>query len=240
MDYGLIVDVETTGIDAETDKIIEIGLLEFGVEAGREPFITNMYGGLQDPGQALDAQIIAITGLDDQILKGQSIDWDIVASFFERSSLYVAHNAAFDRGFIEKLPFSPILEKGHWACSMKHVDWQTHGYKTRALNYLAADHGFVNPFAHRALFDCATTFRLVAPYMDELIQRSYLRNYKFEATGAPFEVKDKLKERRYRWDAQARVWFKEISEDKLDEEREFLSVEIYRGNSRHTETELLD
>ena len=31
MDFGMIVDLETTGVDSEKDKIIEIGLLEFAV-----------------------------------------------------------------------------------------------------------------------------------------------------------------------------------------------------------------
>ena len=31
MDKGLIVDLETTGLDAKVDKIIEIGIVEFGI-----------------------------------------------------------------------------------------------------------------------------------------------------------------------------------------------------------------
>ena len=235
MDTGIIVDLETTGIDPESDKIIEIGIIEFAVSGDCDkPAITNMYGAVEDPGEPLTDDIKRITGLDDYMLKGQSIDWGLVREIFERSSIVIAHNMEFDRSFLlrrqELLGLNP-----HWACSMKHIDWAKHGFKTRALNYLAADHGFVNSFAHRALFDCATTFRLLEPYFEELVSKSYMKEYKVFATSAPFESKDKLKARSYRWDAAKRVWFKNVMEDSIEGERDFLSNEVYSGAARHEE-----
>lgn len=228
MDYGLIVDVETTGVDPESDRIIEIGLIEFGVGEDWKPFITSMYGGLEDPGQVLSEEIKKLTGIDDHMLKDRQIDWDLVQSYFDRSVIYIAHNAAFDQAFLLKRLQGDRLT-GRWACSLKHIDWPGHGFRTRALNYLAADQGFVNPFAHRAMFDCATTFRVIEPYFQELVTRSYLREFKIAAKGAPFEAKDKLKERRYRWDPEQKFWYKTILEDRLEEERQFLTSEIYTG-----------
>lgn len=236
MDFGLILDVETTGINPEEDKIIEIGLLEFGlIEGDGEPHIMNLYGALEDPGQPLSPEIQKLTGLNDAVLSGQRISWDYVRGLMQRAAIVVAHNAEFDRSFIERRPELAEV-KPHWACSMKHIDWEAKGFRTRALNYLAADHGFVNPFAHRALFDCATTFRLVSPYFNELVQRSYLREVRVSAVQAAFEMKDKLRNNRYRWDNQRRCWFKDILEDALHSERDFLQKEIYGGHSMHEET----
>lgn len=234
MDIGLIVDIETTGIDSEKDEIIEIGILEFMLEAGKKPAITNMYSALEDPGFPLSSEIKKITGLDDALLKGQKIDWNFVRKLFSRSSIAIAHNMPFDRGFLVKR--EELSDLGtHWACSMKHIDWLGHGFKTRALNYLAADHGFVNAFAHRALFDCATTFRLISPYIQELVSRSFLKEYLILAHQAPFATKDKLKENQYRWDARGRVWTKEVFEDSLEQERAFLKSHIYSGEDTHEE-----
>lgn len=226
MDYGVVLDLETTGINPETDRIIEIGLLEFGVGESGTPHILNMYGGLEDPKQPLSPELQKLTGLNDAMLQGQVIDWVLVRKILERSSLVVAHNADFDRGFMQRREEYQGLDP-HWACSFKHIDWETKGFRTRALNYLAADHGFVNPFAHRALFDCATTFRIFAPYFNEMLQRSYLREFRVLATQAPFEMKDKLRNNRYRWDVQKRVWLKDILEDQLQKERDFLMTEVY-------------
>lgn len=234
MDFGLIVDVETTGIDPENDKIIEIGLMEFAVDDRFKPVVTGLYGGVEDPGQPLLPEIKKLTGLDDPYLAGRRIDWGTVRQYFDRASIVIAHNCAFDRDFLMRR--SELAGVGaHWACSIRHVDWEGKGFRSRALNYLAADHGFVNPFAHRALFDCATTFRVIEPYFAELVANSYLKEVRIYARGAAFEVKDKLRERSYKWDPQQRVWFKDVFENRLEEERTFLSVEVYRGEPRHEE-----
>ncbi|WP_234996063.1 3'-5' exonuclease [Pseudobacteriovorax antillogorgiicola] len=236
MDTGLIIDLETTGIDPETDKIIELGLIEFRIsEDVPVPAITNMYGAVEDPKQALSEEIKKITGLDDYMLQGQKIDWVYVRAAIQRSSIIIAHNADFDRSFLEKRAELAGLEDAHWACSMKHIDWAKHGFKTRALNYLAADHGFVNSFAHRALFDCATTFRLMSPYFAELVRKSFMKEYRVFATAAPFESKDKLKARAYRWDGAKRVWYKTVLEDMIESERVFLAEEVYPDADLHEE-----
>jgi DNA polymerase-3 subunit epsilon len=233
MDYGVILDLETTGVDAQKDKIIEIGLLEFGVGLSGKPQISNLYGALEDPGEPLSEEIVKLTGLTDEILAGQRINWDSVRSILERASIVIAHNANFDRAFCEAREELKGLDL-HWGCSQRHIDWEAKGFRTKALNYLAADHGFVNPFAHRALFDCATTFRVVEPYFEELLGRSYLNELRIWATGAAFETKDKLRLARYRWDPSARVWFKDIMEDTLEQERLFLRAQIYpEGRDTH-------
>jgi DNA polymerase-3 subunit epsilon len=238
MDFGLILDVETTGIDPEKDKIIEIGVLEFGVREDGRPFITTMYGGVEDPGIPIPQEIQKLTGLTDDMVRGQAIDWNRVAELLRKSSLVVAHNASFDRAFVERRPELAGI-KNHWACSLKHIDWEAKGFRTKALNYLAADHGFVNPFAHRALFDCATTFRIIESYFPELLNRSYLRQVRVSAFGAAFETKDILRNARYRWNAELRVWFKEVLEDGLEGERLFLRAEVYKSDRQSHKEEFL-
>ncbi|MEY4631450.1 MAG: polymerase polC-type [Pseudomonadota bacterium] len=244
MDHGVIVDLETTGVDPKSDRIVEVGIVEFAVgtagegEAKPRVYLVGTYSGLEDPGRPLSPEIAKLTGLSDEVLAGRKVDWEQVRAMLSRATVVVAHNAPFDRAFLEARPELAGL-KLHWACSIRHINWLKHGFKTRALNYLAADHGFVNPFAHRALFDCATTFRLVTPYLDELIRRSYLREYLISATGAPFETKDVLRTHGYRWNPEARVWAKSILEDELAEERAFLAADVYKTSTRkHTEEEV--
>ncbi|MEZ4743477.1 MAG: 3'-5' exonuclease [Bdellovibrionota bacterium] len=235
MDFGLVVDLETTGLDPVKDKIIEIGLVEFAVESSKNPVISNIYGALEDPKVSLSPEIVKITGLEDKYLEGQCIDWGIVQKYFDRSSVVIAHNMSFDRSFLQQRQ-ELNLSTAHWACSKKHIDWFAHGFKTRALNYLAADHGFVNSFAHRAVFDCATTLRLITPYLSELIETSYEHEICFSAVGAAFEKKDILREHGYRWNPEVRVWQKSVFEKKADEERAFLANSVYeRSKSSHME-----
>lgn len=235
MDFGLIVDLETTGLDSSKDRVIEIGIVEFAVGGGLPPSITGMYSEVEDPGMSLPPKVVEITGLRDELLTGRQIDWALVKRYFDRASVVIAHNVEFDSAFLKRRPELGGLPDVHWACSVRHIPWDRLGFGTKALNYLAADHGFVNPFPHRALFDCATTFRLVAPHLDRLIAASYEREFRVAARGAPFDMKDKLRERGYRWDNSERVWWKEMIESYLVEEREWLAREVYNGQSRHEE-----
>lgn len=242
METGVILDLETTGVDPEKDQIVEVGIIEFLVSrdanGALQAELATCYSGLEDPGRPLPSEVANLTGLTDKVLAGRKIDWTLVRSLTDRASVVIAHNAQFDRSFLERRP-ELAGSRLHWACSVKHINWQTHGFRTRALNYLAADHGFVNPFAHRALFDCATTFRLITPYLEELIRRSYLREFLVSAVGAAFETKDILRARGYRWNAESRVWAKLILEDELAAERQFMREDIYKGEPRHREEEIL-
>lgn len=237
MKFGLIVDLETTGLDCNKDKIIEIGLLKISLDENYKADLISSYSDLQDPEEKLSPTIEKITGLNNSLLKNRKINWEKVRSFFEEASFVIAHNMPFDRSFLEQVKNLKGLSP-HWVCSQRHIDWRKHGFKSQALNYLACDHGFVNPFAHRALFDCATTFRLISPYMKELITKSYESTYELMANGAPFKFKDNLKERGYIWNPERRVWFKHVFESDLKEEKEFLTRDIYAGKALFAERKL--
>jgi len=237
MDIGIIVDVETTGLDAAKDEIIEVGLLRFVVDREQQASIAGIYGGLQQASKPLPDEIIKLTGLRDELLQGQSIDWELVRTWLGEASVVVAHNMPFDRAFLLGRPELAEL-KLHWACSQRHIDWASKGYGSEKLNYLAADHGFINPFAHRAVFDCATTFRLVAPYMRELVERSYEPHFRLFAVGSPFETKDILRQRRFRWDAEKRCWYKDLLQSDLAGEKSFLCEKVYGGKDKSITEEI--
>lgn len=216
MDTGIILDLETTGLDYKTDKIIEIGIVEF-VICDSTPYITNMYSGLEDPQEEISETISEVTHIKNEFLKDQKISWDIVRSFLSRSSIVIAHNAEFDSRFLAKREELKGI-KLHWACSLNHIDWFHHGFKTRALNYLAADMQFINPFAHRALFDCATTFKVISPYLQELIGSSYEDRCLVGISQTPYELSQKLRELNYKWDRGSKGWTKIVAKKFLDSE----------------------
>ena len=237
MKYGLILDLETTGLDCNNDKIIEIGIIKMALDENYKAHIIETYSELEDPKVQINELTENLTGLNNTLVEGRKINWEKIIQDVRQSSFVVAHNMPFDRSFIEQRE-ELKKEKIHWACSQRHINWKKHGFKSQALNYLACDHGFVNPFPHRALFDCATTFRLISPYMEELLKKSYENEFELLATGAPFKYKDKLKERGYYWNPEKRVWFKNVFETDLEEERQFLTKTIYSGKSLFEERKI--
>lgn len=239
---GVVWDVETTGLDPETCDIIEIGAVKFeweeeetatGLRIG-PPSIISVYGGLRDPGKPIPPEITKLTGITDKDVKGKNLSQNVLRSYVEGTDLHVAHNAFFDKGFLLKAPFFAGAEGVRWACTIKHIDWMEKGFKSTSLAYLGCDNGFLNPFPHRAVFDCASTFRLMAPHFGELLQNHTQRLMRIYAWRSPFHTKDTLRERKYFWDPDLKVWKKECIESKVADEVLFLQQMVYgHANSGH-------
>lgn len=240
---GIIWDVETTGLDSLVDVPIEVGAVEFEWEEDecalntnpRRPRIISMYGGLCDPGREISDEITGLTGITNADVKGKILNDGLLTEMAARASIHVAHNAKFDKGFVTRLPFFLGIPDSKWACTIRHIDWAAKKFKSNGLTYLAADHGFVNPFPHRALFDCATTFRLMEPHFEELLRNYQQKEFTVFAWDSAFATKDLLRERKYNWQAELRVWKKDILESMVEEEREFLNTRIYRTPSNRAE-----
>lgn len=101
---ALYVDVETTGLDAARDQIIEVGavLFEYGVGDGRIFAIRESYSAFEDPGRRIPDAVTRMTAITDQMVAGQRIDERALETLVQQSALVIAHNAPFDRGFLER------------------------------------------------------------------------------------------------------------------------------------------
>ncbi len=94
----IVLDTETTGLDAKTERIIEIGCVELHnyVPTGRE------FHRYINPQKEIDAGAVAVHGLTNDFLADKPPFADIVDAFltFIGEAPLVAHNAGFDMGFI--------------------------------------------------------------------------------------------------------------------------------------------
>lgn len=246
---AVVVDTETTGTVVEVDQIIEIGLVlfTFNREDGAIVEVNESYSSLNDLrpdfDEPLSTFVTQLTGLTEADLKGQKIDWQQVDALLERASIVIAHNAKFDRAFIDKQ--SQTSREKIWGCSMGQVDWMSKGFRTQGLELLCCRHGFYTE-SHRALSDVESTVHLITstdsntskPYLHELLGNARQHQYRLEARRSPFETKDLLKRRRYQWDANAKTWFKLLAKDELEAERNWLAEKIYTGEELSQATKL--
>ena len=179
----------------------------------------------------LDVEITALTGLTEFDLLTLRIDEGAATKALLEADLVIAHNASFDRPFVEKrLPLSAIQP---WACSCSEIDWRAAGFDGRGLGWLAAQAGWFFD-AHRAENDVDAVIALLghaAPdgrtLLATLLENSAEPTFKIDAVGANFGVKDRLKERGYRWNCRDRFWWIEVAEDDRDEEVEWLEEAVY-------------
>lgn len=235
---GVIVDTETTGLDHRKDEIIEIGAIEFAFDAaGNIGDVIGLYGGLQQPSIPIPADITKLTGITDEMVAGQAIDMVALEALIEPADLIIAHNAPFDRPFCET--FSQIFVDKAWACSNAEIGWKARGYEGTKLGYLIGQSGYFHG-GHRAVDDCFALLEVLAREGEggngtafaELYAASKRSRVRIFAEGSPFDMKDLLKARGYRWsdgsDGRPKSWWFELDEEALEDELHFLRTEIYR------------
>ncbi|MGZ3772280.1 MAG: 3'-5' exonuclease [Pseudobdellovibrionaceae bacterium] len=233
---GVVLDVETTGLNQSEDSIIEIGLRQFLFNRNSGEILScgKSYCSFQDPGQPLTAQITELTGITDEMVKGQAIDWNIVNSLLEEASIVIAHNARFDRPFIDKK--SKVSTEKIWSCSLKQIDWSAKGFTSSKLELLNIYHGFFTD-SHRAINDVDALLYLIShpetvsgkPYLFELLANARRPMTHVIASAAPFDSKEHLKSRGYNWDSVNRFWNKIIFKDETPNEISWLEERVYCG-----------
>ena len=243
---GVVVDTETTGVNSDKDAIIELGmvLFEYDPATGQAYRVLATFDQLEDPGFAVPAESTEVHGITDEMVKDQRIDDDAVAAFLAGVSLVIAHNAKFDRVFLEKR--LPLFESLPWGCSFAQVDWRSEGIGSAKLDYIAYQYGFFYE-AHRAEGDCFALLEILQqplPKSGELVLTSILhglsqKSYQIFATGSAFDTKDILKARGYRWDAGKKCWHTTVAgDDAVKSEVVWLKDSVYGGKSARVEIEV--
>ncbi|KJW03692.1 hypothetical protein [Rickettsia argasii] len=109
------------------------------------------------------------------------------------------------------------------------------------MEYLAYKYNFFYE-GHRAVIDCLAGLHLLSQYLPvskELVLKQLLMNchktrFKVWAKNAPYETKDLLKSRGYRWSTHPqenyKAWMVEIIENNMESELNFLQSCIYQKN----------
>jgi DNA polymerase III subunit epsilon len=235
---AVIVDTETTGLDHTRDEVIELGMVAFLYdEDGRIGEVIGTFNGLREPSVPIGPEITRLTGITPEMVAGQVLDLAAVERFIEAADLIIAHNARFDRPFCERL--SKGFQVKAWACSHSEIAWSGFGFEGSKLGYLLTQCGWFHQ-GHRAVEDCHALLEVLAsplpsggqaPFGHLLVsaRKALVRIW---AEGSPFDMKDELKKRGYRWndgrDGRPKAWFIEIAEDLYEAELRFLRQEIYR------------
>jgi DNA polymerase-3 subunit epsilon len=244
---GIVIDTETTGLDLDEDKIIEIGIVafEFDKETGEVFRILDTYNGLEDPKMPIPADSFAVHGISDAMVAGQRIDESRVAALVQDAEVIIAHNSGFDRPFLEAR--FPLFAKLAWGCSLAQINWKELGLGSLKLDYIAYRCGFFFE-AHRAEADCRALLEILQFTLPDsgirplklLIDRYSLKNYKVWANGSRFETKDVLKARAYRWDGDEKCWHTTVDESALDAELDWLKLAVYGGRSATVNIDMFD
>lgn len=151
-------DVETTGLSSQNDRIIEIGAVKY--DGGKE---IDRFQSLVDPRMDISPFITSLTGITNDALRTAPRLEEILPEFmrFLGGLPVVAHNAPFDKGFLESACTRLGLElKNSFYDTLRlsrRIFPGLPSYKLQDLTELLSLDGGT---AHRALFDACTAAQL--------------------------------------------------------------------------------
>ncbi|MEC9484552.1 MAG: 3'-5' exonuclease [Candidatus Izemoplasma sp.] len=160
MDY-VVFDIETTGLNPRTDRIIEIGALR--IKNGE---VVDSFEQLINPGITIPDNVIAIHGITNEMVKDAlfpGIALQEFISFCEGVDFLIGHNAVrFDYPFIENectrymVKYPKFRVKDTIFSARKRLK----GLRSYSLKALCRIFQIENKQAHRALSDVYATYEV--------------------------------------------------------------------------------
>lgn len=231
---ALYIDTETTDLDTSACDILEFGAVQFSYDAetGQVFAITDEYQGFEEPKRAIDKEAQLKHGITLDMVKGQRLDDEKIFTMLTSSAVIIAHNAGFDRAVVERR--ISAFSGARFACSYRDVEWErVHGCENAKLSTILA-HTCGEFFdGHRALDDCRVGVHVLATAQHEgisamgyLLSSARLQTIRLWAIGAPFDMKDALKARRYKWSdgtgGRPKAWYIDCTPDSAMHETKWL------------------
>jgi DNA polymerase-3 subunit epsilon len=235
---AIVLDVETTGLDPTSDEVIELGMVKFTyLPTGEIVRIVDTFSSLNEPLKEIPPEATRLHGITDEMVAGHKIDANLVEAFATDAAIVIAHNANFDRRFVER--YWAAFAAKPWACSVNNVSWREHGFEGSRLGYLLAGIGMFHE-AHRAVDDCRALLEILArpistagrTALSLILEEARKKTIRIWAEQSPFDLKNELKKRGYRWnsgdDGRPKAWYIDVVEDGEADEVRYLSDHIYR------------
>lgn len=164
-----VVDLETTGLRPETDRIIEIGAAKV-----RDGIVVDTFSTFVDPRRPVPERITELTGITDTMLRGAPDIREALPLFLEFAGedVLLGHNLMFDFRFLKQNAVNLSLSferKG--VDTLKIARNVLDSLESRRLDFLCTYYGIEDNNHHRALNDVLVTWelycRLTAQFYEE-------------------------------------------------------------------------
>ena len=204
------VDIETTGLNPTTERIIEIGAV--CVEDGE---ITGEFDMLINPGRQLSSFITDLTGITDTMLKDAPTVQDALPHFLEfvGEDVLLGHHLSFDYSFLKK---NIINIKGSFERlgmdTLKIARKALPKLESHSLSSLCEYYHIYNAHAHRACEDARATVELYFCLKKEF----YGKSEEIDSLFSPKQLICRVKKESPITDAQVKYLYALLDYHKID------------------------
>jgi DNA polymerase-3 subunit epsilon len=127
----------------------------------------------------------------------------------------VAHNAEFDRRFVDKRGAYTWKSKP-WICTHEDITWPRQSGSGNLVS-LALDHGVGVTHAHRALQDCLLLARMFEAVdspdllLENGLERALTPKFMYQAV-VSYDDRHLAKAAGFHWDGESRMWLRRMTE----------------------------
>jgi DNA polymerase-3 subunit epsilon len=170
----VVVDVETTGMSAIDDRITEIAMMK--VQGGT---LVDEFSTLVNPLLTIPAFITSMTGIDNVMVQNAPTAREVVpfVAEFLGDSIFVAHNAAFDWGFVTQTTRRErgIELRNPTLCTVKLSSRILPNLPSKSLGPVAEHLDIKIPERHRASGDAYATALVLVKFLSYLQRKEGLK-----------------------------------------------------------------
>lgn len=163
----IVVDLEMTGLNPKTDRILEIGAVKV-----KEKRVQDTFSMLIRPECNLNEKIVELTGItDDMASLGEELDTAVNAFLkFAEDFVWVGHNVQFDYKYIKQWEVNHRIEKAHYSVDTLKIARKCLPHlEKKTLDFLCNYYGIERTIRHRALDDAAANQSLY-----EIFEQNFL------------------------------------------------------------------
>ena len=167
-----VLDLETTGFSAKTEKITEVGIMK--VKEGK---VIDEFSCFVNPEKHIPARVTEVTNITDEMVKDAETIDKVFPKILEflgdvKETIIVAHNANFDVGFLKQNAINLGYDFDYtYLDTLSLAKDLFPNYKKYKLGKIAENLGIKVEVAHRALDDVDTTVKVFNVMIDMLKEK---------------------------------------------------------------------
>jgi len=237
---GMNENLLENGVNLIKDRVTEIGAVIWDFEVNQPVEILSQLIDEEDH-LPISKEVVELTGITDDMLekwgkKGDDIKATLehLANMMEKCKYMMAHNGKqYDLPMLREMfnRYGVNFPQKIWIDTYTDIEFPSK-ITNKSMAGLEHAHGFINPFPHRAVTDVLSMLRIASNYdikrigqMAEspivvIVAKLDAPNWKNANQVEAFnKIKHKVSRARFRWNANNKVWTKEVQKILLDEDK---------------------